>query len=211
MSCVPAYNTTIKSGGTPVSVVDEPTTEISTDNWQITDPIRRVIDSKSSVIEVYDDVTLLDPATDYTIDYLQGIITTTSSLGVLGPVTVTYDYIPLTELGTAKSYSLSIGGDVADSTTFNTGGFRTRVNTILDISMSISNYSDLSQEFFDKKSGRLPILIEVRPGNRKHVAMGWFVVETDDHAGDIAGLEEEEISLQLASRDPLNFSYFIEP
>lgn len=200
-----AYKTTIKLGGTVTAIVGEATTDLGSDQFQITDPIKQVLDPDTAVI-VYDDATPVVPAD---IDYLFGIVTLPATPS--GTVTIDASYVPLGTMGGSFEYSLDIGGDILDDTNFaetNTNnGFRTKTYGLLDVSTSVSRYDDLAKTFKNHKRNREKVFIEIRPGGGNDIARGWFVIETDSSSGDIGSLEQEALQFNLSDNGGKSFSF----
>ena len=200
-----AYKTTIKSGGVSTAFVDEATSALGGNTFQITDLARQVLDRNVAVV-VYDDGDVVIPSS---IDYLFGIITLAGAAN--GDITVDANYIPLGSVGGSMEYSLDIGGDILDDTDFDkagsNNGYRTKSYGLLDVAASISRYDDLAKTFKTHKQNRNEVFIEIKPGGGNDVARGWFVVETANSSGDIGSLETEDLQFNLSDTNGKSFSF----
>lgn len=198
-----AYKTSIRSGGVSTPFTAEATTSLGGNAFQITNAVRRVIDRKLPVV-VRAGSTVVVPTS---INYLFGIVQFSSAQ--TGAVTIDASFIPLGLIGGSTEYSLEIGGDILDDTSFDltntNGGFRTKMYGLLDVSVSVGRNDDLSQAFKNFKLTRSEVLIEIRPGGGTEVARGWFVLESVGSSGDVGGLEAEDLQFKL--KDELGFAF----
>ncbi len=214
------YLTTVKRGGTPTALADEPMTEIGgspNDTFQVTDTTRRILDR--TVVPTFEDTGVSPqdiPVSDVlTIDYLFGIVTFVT--GKIGPVVVkTGNFIPLQFIAGAHSYNLNQAGDVLDDTTFEkaeaNNGKRTRILGIRDVSLSVDRWWEATTFFFDALNNRTPILIQVAPGINSgqaglEVARGWYVPEAENHDGDVSSLESANTSFQIDGDAKASFNW----
>lgn len=140
------------------------------------------------------------------INYVFGRVTfdTTYAGGV---VSVVGSYMPLAVAAGAHTYTLAQTADVLDDTDFTSTGFRSKNMGLFDVSLTLNSWDPLSSQFSEilvasSTSARRgqPIVAEVTPGGLSTssiTARGWFVVENDSLSGDVSGLEEASISLQV--------------
>jgi len=94
MAATAGYNAALKVGGTPTTITDEATTQLSAGPpqvFQITASTKRVLDPATAV--VIKDNTTADVTSDFTIDFNTG--TVTSATGGYASVTISGKYIPL--------------------------------------------------------------------------------------------------------------------
>ncbi len=202
------YLTTVKLGGTPTAITDEPTTKVTANTvYQITDAAKRILDRTTAVtVKVDPDgagaapAAVADPST-YSIDYPFGKITFKTDQGASAVVTVSGKYIPITAVAGANRYALNQSSTVLDDTDYPTaqanGGYRSRLLGLHDVNLTLGRFADTSKAFSDALKNRTPLLMEVRPGGAGDYFRGWMVVESDNASGDIDALEAEEISFQL--------------
>ncbi len=203
----PAYLAIIKTTGTSTAMVDALCILLYPWVYRIADPVKRVLDRK--VIPVIKKNDVVVSAANYTIDYLLGTITFLADPS--GDISVSGNYMPVSEVAGAHSYQLNIGGDVLDSTNFKDSrltGYRSRDYGMLDVSVSFERHSDLEDLFVNKRIQREEVLIYIHPGGGLAGYVGWFVIEKDSMTGEITGLEEDSISFNLDGDSNASFSYF---
>lgn len=196
------YLTCVRAPGTSTAFAEEPMTNTSGNIYQITDSLRRILDT--TVTPTFEDEGESPqdiPAADIlSIDYLFGIVEFATPKS--GPVVVkTGNYFPMVDIAGANSYQLNQVGDVLDDTSFDrtrvNGGSRTRILGIRDVNISVARWDQGTQEFFDALNNRSILMIEVQPGGVGDTARGWYVTETENHTGDVSGLESADLSFQL--------------
>lgn len=140
---LPGHKVLLEVGGASVPVTGAATTGATT-AWQITTAARRVMDP-TVAITIYDNAVAVDIAADVeSIDYLTGRIVFLA--GVTGPVTVDYSYVPRYALYTGKSVDITVDGDVADTTTFDDGQWRTFMRLLLTASGEVESLDDGSYD-----------------------------------------------------------------
>jgi len=196
------YLTTVKKGGTPTALTNEPMTNLSGNTYQITDASRRILDR--DVVPVFGDQggspTNIHPSDIASIDYLFGIVTFNTAK-VEPVVVVSGNYMPMSDIAGANNYTLNHAGDVLDDTAYdNTSGnaYRSRVLGLRDVSLSVDRWDQLTQEFFTAINDRTPLIIEVQPGGAGNpLARGWFVPESETHEGDVSSLEAANLVFQV--------------
>jgi hypothetical protein len=104
MAPTAGYNTTLYVGGTPTTMTNEPTTEVSAGPpqvFRITDTTKRAIDPATAVVIRDQDTT--DVTSDFTIDFNTG--TVTSATGGYDSVTVSGKFTPLLAVALGRSAS----------------------------------------------------------------------------------------------------------
>jgi hypothetical protein len=187
-----SYTTRVKQGGTPVVFTDEATTLIvgTTYQYRINTAARRIL-APSAVVKV-NGATV---TTGFMVNRLSGVITFAAQPSHVP--TVDGSYIPVSTIAGAHEYSVSIGGELLDSTEFDGDGFRTRLYGQNDVSVSLSRFDDVSNAFKDLLLARSSLLIEIQPGAGSEYLRGWFLPESTGNSGGIGNLEVEELSFQL--------------
>lgn len=214
---IASYKTEVRLGGVPVAVVNAPTDSLSLDEgkiFRILDATRRLISSANAVVVKNAVDSSVIPSTDYVINYLAGVIYIPAGEG--DGIKLDYYYIPTTFIGGTKEYSLELGGDLLDDTSFhvdgttNNPGYRSRIVGLLDVTVSFSKFDDLTRTLQAKKLARTPVLISIRPGGAesKLVASGWFLTESDAKSGEVSAVEEEAFSYVLAGDAQETFSFY---
>lgn len=206
------YKVQIKIGGTAVPVTDEACTMTSAKNYIITDVDRRCMD-RYATVTVSIDATPVDADLIF-VNYLFGIVVLDASVAD-GVMTIDYSYVPVVDVACANSFSLEIAGDILDDTCFNQAGFRTKIYGLNDISASLEKIDLTDKSFIDAKLARNAVLVEFDfDGTGEDLARGWFIVESDNYSGDVGGLLQESIALQLEADDSSqvlrSFSFYSE-
>lgn len=190
-------------GGTPAFVM-----EMNSTARQVWDrtlvPTFRIGSSVGSTIS---STTVID------INYVFGR-TTFNSTFAGGVVSVVGQYMPMAVAAGAHTYTLSQTADVLDDTDFTSTGFRSKNVGLFDVSLTLNSWEPLSTQFREilvasSTSARRgqPIVGEVNPGGSSLFARGWFVVENDSLSGDVSGLEEASISLQIDGNNEDDFRW----
>lgn len=195
---VASYTTQLKAGGTATAFTEEPLIKYSNLVYRVTNPVKRVLSPNHEIVirdSVTNDIIIPD-----SINYLDGVILLAQAVD--NALEIDAYYIPLSFIGGAKEYSLEIGGDVLDNTSFHSAtevcpGYRSRAYGLHDASLSFSRYNDLVTTLLESKLEKTPIFARVNPGGGKTLISGWFIAETDTLSGDIGALEEEAFSLVL--------------
>lgn len=209
MSGIAAYKAQIKLGGIPTNFVSY--------LHQLNENVFRVSDHYKRVISANHSINLIDFNGNNVeiskVNYLEGVFLINDYLAYTLPLELEAHYIPLLYIGGAKEYTLDIGGDILDDTSFHSEttlseGFRTKVQGLNDVSLSLSRWNDFSNKLLQAKLDKTPIFVSINPGASKTFISGWYHIETDNLTGDIGALEEEALSLALCGNNTKTyFSY----
>ena len=192
-----AYQTTVKKHGTGVPVTSEAVTSLGSNQYQITDTTRRLIDPATAV--VFNDTGGTVPVVS--VDRFNGIITTDGSEDA-GPWDADFTYFPTVNLAGSNSFDFELGGDVLDETPLGGSGARERTYGLHDVTITIDRYDPLTRELITAKLGENPVLIEIAPGgvtDEDEKLKGWFVIDTGNQSGDVGSLENQNLTLMLAN------------
>ena len=196
------YTTLIKKSGTSTAMTDEAMTNTTGNTWQITASTKQVFDR--DIEPSFEDNGVPIVSGDITeIDYLFGTVTFT---GVkTGPITVSGNYMPLASVVGANDFSINITPDILECTTYpdtNTnGGYLVKKYGLLQATVSISRFDDLSKSFHTILSGREKLVIEGSFAGGSSICRGWYVHESIEDSADVAGLLTEDLSFILDSGD----------
>lgn len=98
------YNTTVYITGTPTTITNEATTELSAGPpqvFRISDATKRVLDADTAV--VVKDQDLVDVTSDFTIDFLAGKVT--SATGGYASVVISGKFLPMLAVAEGRSAS----------------------------------------------------------------------------------------------------------
>ena len=204
------YLSTIYKPGTATTMTAEAMSLVSGKTYRITDDAKRVIDP-TAAITVLDNAVPVTLATDVQdIDLLMGKVTFDAGYTVTGPVTITTDYLPMTEVNCARSFTFSATRDIADVTCFNpTTADRAKQALLKDCSCSFSQLDDESMEFETEFGAGTPMILVIGPGNDPlsadvtHIAAR-VVIETYEYGAEYDGLVESSISAVLASTESVD-------
>jgi hypothetical protein len=197
MSGTAGYGATVKKSGTSTSFTDEGMSNTSENTWQIDDQDKEVFD-RHTVPTFKDNTVVIDSADIQSIDYLYGLVTFTGSKS--GPITVSGDYIPMTEIVGAKDVSLNRTSAILDDTDISNEGYHTKKSGIHDASITLGRWDDISHAFTDVINARTSVVIEVAPSSSKSYR-GWFVAESSAQNLDLNALIDESVSFQLDGDD----------
>src|SRR5436190_8964628 len=97
------YIATIKQvSGASVAVATAPTTSLGTNQYQITDVTKRLLE-RTATTNVFDNGVNQNANVDW-IDFLHGIVKFVGSYTVVGPVTITSRYLPLTAVAKGRNF-----------------------------------------------------------------------------------------------------------
>ncbi len=199
---VAGYNAILKKGGTPTTMTGEAVTLVATRIYQITNTAKRVI----SYLDAF---TVLDGVTDVTaqvltIDYLIGKITFKNTYTVVGTITVTGKYVPLSVIAKAKSWSLTqscapTDGSCYDDAQANSGHrtFSAGLNTV-GLQIGAIYYATTAWLTTLKSRGIVYVEIDTdATGAGATVFRGFFKIASQGRSGNQGALEEETIQLNL--------------
>lgn len=211
------FNTTIKVGGTPVSMTNEACTKLTANTrYQITDATKRILDpaTVAPLIEV-------DPlgdgnweeAEDHTIDadlMLFGIVTFTVDQGVNALVRVTAYYIPTHSIVEAKAIEINEKNELADDTVYGDTARSAMPTGFKDFDGNIDQL-DPGTEDLDAGGGvlklktllanRTKFLLEVRPGGSGHSFRGWAIFSGRKAVPELADLVKFGFPFKGAPKD----------
>lgn len=203
---MPVYagNSVIKATGTAVPVVAEPCTFVSGIDpnkiYRVTAAARRIWDPSVPVI-VKDNAVVVNAA-NYVFDYLAGRVL--FSIAAVGPITVDGSYLPTIAVAEIRKYDLKISAMLADSTTFDSAGWRQFTQTLKALELSLEALSsplvDLDagaggvQSLFSYLTSDTPKVIEINRGGE--FIRAWYRFENLTDSGEVEGL----ISLSIAAK-----------
>ena len=220
MTASAAYNARVllQIASTSTAFAATPTTRLAANaalgipanrHYQITSELQRTLDRNANFTVRVNGTTATTP---YTLDYLNGIIRFDSA--VTGVVDIAGRFFPMHLLAAAKSYSLEMSAEILDTTSFDGGvsihsslgnpasdhsGFRQKEAGLFDVTITIGSWVralNQQQTFINFLSNNRPAVVEIRPA-AGGVIKGFFVLEDRNRSGDVAGLEELELTFKL--------------
>lgn len=209
------YVAKINKGGTPTSMADEATTQIgSSKSYQITNAAHRWLDLATAV-------TVKDGVTDQTanllsVDYMNGIVTFKSSYTPAGAITVSGDYLPMTQIAKGQSFTLTQTAATKKTTDFNTAQTNNGVDTfdyaLRTVSLDLGGIYAISNAWLAALTSRSNLYIEINPdGSSLSAARGIFKPMTQGQSGKVAELEAEALKFSLFVPDPATYPLLVAP
>jgi len=169
--------------------------------------IYRIDDATKEIWDVTAAITVFDNAVDQTaevesIDYLYGRVTFKNTYTVTGPVTVTGSSLPSTQICSMNTFTLSQQAETNDVTDLcvaqSNGGFRQYETGLRSVSLELSGFYKLSNDFLNTLKARELVIIELNPdGNDKSKGRGFFKPTANSQSGNVGATEEESITYTL--------------
>lgn len=201
-----AHSSVIKTTGTSTAVSGGACTDLGSHTaYQITDTAKRVMDPAAAVV-VYKDTgsgAVAQASSLYTIDGLTGTITFLSALGGSDVVTVDYSYLPLLSVAAGKEFSIECMSELADKTTFDSGGTRERMAVMRSAKGTLGLIALLnedldagagSRKLADVLQNGTMVYLEVQPGGAGQKFRAYVHLENTDTKGGVAVLIESTLA-----------------
>ncbi len=194
------YVASLKQAGDPIVMTAEPTSALGGDAFQITDTARRVVDYQQAVV-VDDTGTPIAQSGITSFDHMFGIVQLAATPS--GAVTIDANYLPLTEIGKANSFTLTQTAETIDETDFETAnsnsGYRVFNPGLRTVALELGGFYDSAEANWDVLEARSDIVIEINPdGSDLSSARGVFKLVTRNQSGDVGALEEESRTFNLS-------------
>lgn len=216
----PGYKISLKAPGTPTASTGNYFNLVAgtTKTYQIASTAKRVLarNVSPSAFKESTGGTTIGGSDIASVDYLFGKVTfsSTHTTQIVGTVT----HLPLSVVAGANSMTLNCSRELLDDTDFSSTGFRSRAIGIADVSLSISRYDTLDQEWAHRllstsvlstalSTGANELVVEIRPESTGKYAVGFFRLENENLSGDVSGLEGSELSLQLDGDSRADFKW----
>lgn len=207
MTASASYTSSIKKSGTSTPFSGEGMSNTSGNTFRIDDVTKRIFD-RDGAFTFYEDAVAILSSDIVNVDYLFGTVEfLTSKAGV---ITVDGSYMPVTDIAGAKEYTVNISSTIIDITDFSTSGYRSKEYGILDASVSLSRFDDMSNTFSDVLNNREAVVIEINPAGSTEYIRGWFKLESDGKSGEVNAVEEESLSFQLSGGDQVDKSFSVQ-
>lgn len=189
MAATPGYNATIELTGAPASMTDEAMSEIgSTDVYYIDDSTKNLFDPEGTF--VVEDGGGTVPTDEYSIDYLLGQVTFTTS--PTGAVTITGDYLPRYTIGVCYEAAINPTRQMLEDTTFGDTAM-SRLAGLHDITGSLSLFDFGLTDFDTGGSSGVTIYAALTNGTAK--ALSISLDDSDDEVIRLLTLfESDEVS-----------------
>ena len=202
---IAGYTATVKATGAATAMTGEAVTLVTGTTYQITNTARRIMDPDTAVV-VYDDATPLTVGTDYTVNYLFGIITLTGAPS--GTVTVDGGYLAAYDVGELRGVSVTCTRDLADVSVHGTQA-KAHLPTLKDCSGSFNTlryfFEDIDTDTGGTQSiqawfaAGTPKLLEVDFGSgTQRYLRAWVMFEGLDLSAAVDGVVEGTANFQGA-------------
>lgn len=136
---VASWGSTLKvAGSTGIVITNEACSLVVAGTYQITNTARRILDPATAIVVKDNGVTVA--STFYSLDLLFGKVTF-SGYSPTGAITITGAYLTVTAVAEVRSFSIEMKADLADNTTFDSGGARSKLPTLRDFMCSFEYLS----------------------------------------------------------------------
>lgn len=196
------YEANFLKTGTSTATTGEAMELVSGKTYKITAATKNVWD-RTATITIYDNAVAVDAANIASIDHLFGRVTFEAAYTPTGPITADINYLPLTPVGTAREFSLTMNAESVDTTDFATaqanGGYNTFVAGLKTVSLDASGFYALSNGFKALLQAKTELVVEINPdGSNLSTARGFFKATTTGQSGDVGGNEDESITFELS-------------
>lgn len=204
------YVTKISKSGTPTTFTTLPFTLVSGKTFRITDVTKNVWD-RTTTVNFFDNGVAVIPAEVLSIDYLNGVVTFTAGHTVVGPITATGKFLPLSQVAGANGFTLSQTANAVDNTDYvvaqtNTG-YRDYIYGLKTIKLNLKGFYKVSNAFEALVAARTEMIVEINlDGTGLTVARGWFKPLMTSHSGNVGALEDMALDFVLSVPDQANIS-----
>jgi len=205
------YNTKIKITGTATAMSSQAMSIHSTvaNTFRINSTARRVW-SRTGTLTFRQNsgttsVSTISNTDISDVDYLFGIVTFNTIKA--GTVSVSGNYLPLSNIAGSNTYGLNITRVLQEDTDHTSTGWISRQNSLFDVSLSVGRFDNVDKDFFSLINSGNAAVVEVNPGGTTLAARGFFLVESENRSGDVASLEGSDLSFQLDGDVNASFSF----
>lgn len=200
------YTADFLKSGTATATTGEAMELVAGKTYKVTAATKNTI-SHNHAITVYDNAVAVDAANIESIDHLFGRVTFISAYTPTGPITADYYYLPLTPVGTAREFTLTMNAEAVDTTDFATaqanGGYNTFIPGLKTVSVDASGFYSLTNAFKTLVLNKDELIVEINPdGASKAVARGYFKAVTTGQSGDVGGNEDESVTFEASTPAP---------
>lgn len=203
----------VKITGTPTAMVGEATTELVADTvFQITNPIKRILDPDSAIVVKKNGVA--QAAALYTLNQLFGTVTFLAAIGGADVVTLDANYLPTLEIIECFEASVQMTRDVADRTVFkgpaSVDSSKQKFALLKEASGSISHLRALLDDLdpgggtvklFDVMGNGVRKVLELSLGDSGYAFRSWFLFESQELSAARDDLVNASLSWQSTSDD----------
>lgn len=189
---IKGYLAVIKEQSSAISFSNEVTTTTDDKTYIITNASKRIW-NYNSVIVVKDSGVVTTEK--YTISRLTGSVVFETAVSRV--ITITGDYVLLTDVVQGKSFSLKASSDALDSTVFNSIGFKTFEAGNITGTVDIGKWLVVDSIFIDMiLNGEIKV-IEYYPNAGLDPIRMFGLMTTESANANVDGLIEESLSFQI--------------
>ena len=195
------YVANFLKSGTSTAATGEAMSLVSGLTYKITDATKNVWDYNNT-ITVYDGVTDVTAQVE-SIDHLFGRITFLGIYTVVGSITVDVNYFPMTSVGSAREFTLTMNAETKDVTSYAVaqanGGYMEYEPGLRTVSIDASGFFSTSNTFQTILDSRAEIVIEINPdGNDLSTARGFFKTSGTGRDGDVGATSNQNVNFVLS-------------
>lgn len=195
------YAVVIKKTGTSTLMTAEPCSLVSGKTYQVTSATKRLFDQSAATMNVFDNG-VNQNANVLSIDYQWGRVTFASGYTVTGPVTITTNYFPLSQICSMNKYSLTQSAEAVDNTDLcvaqANSGLRQYAIGLKTVGLELSGFYTTAAANRAALLARSRVVIEINPdGAGLSVARGWFTLKSAKQSGKVGALEDETLQYSL--------------
>lgn len=194
----------MRVSGAAVAFTDEATTDLGDNqSYQITDTAKRVWDRTATITVVEAGVPTVE---SYTVNRLFGIITFASADAGRGAVTVTGQYLPLSEAATAHRYTTVRSRAVPTDTAFG-ATWESFVAGMKKITGSLSRWA-IDEYFGDALVNGTVVVLDLMPDRSgTRATRVWALLNSEQMEAAVDGVVDESVEFTgYADADGRQFS-----
>lgn len=199
------YVATLKLSGTSTLMTTEPCSLVSGKTYQVTNTAKRTFD-RAATLNVFDNG-VNQNANVISIDYLFGRVTFASAYTPTLPITITANFLPLTQIAKAQSFTLTQTAAVIDKSDFVSAqansGLMVHDYGLKTFAFDLNGFYSITNAFRALLLARSECIIEIGPdGGGLSIARGFFKPATESQSGKVGELEVEALKFVGFVPDP---------
>lgn len=179
----------MRVSGAAVAFTDEATATADNQSYQISDTAKRVWDRTATITVEEDGVPTVE---SYTVNRLTGTVTFATVDALRGAVTVTGQYLPLTDAATAHRYSTSRSRAVPSDTAFGQT-WETVVSGVKAIRGSLSRWV-IDEYFGDALVAGTIVVLDLFPDRSgTRFTRVWALLNSEQMEAAVDGVADESV------------------
>lgn len=205
------YVASVKSSGSSVAANGEAMSQIGASlTFAVTDATKNVWDYTKGITVYSGGVEVAEEDIE-SINWLFGRVTFVSGFAP-GVITVDVEYLPMTEVSRANSFTLTQTAETIDRTDYQIAhgndGYRVFDPGLRTISLELGGFYDADDAVWEILEGRTEAVIEINPdGSGMSLARGIFKLVTRNQSGDVGALEEQTRTFNLSVPEGLDIIF----